>query len=328
MTSFVLRTFIPLAILGLGCQGHQVPLSKVAEILLPGSANRFDYQSLEENTGRLFLSHMGDGHLVVIDVIHNKVIADLPGYATVTGVLAVPEVGKLFASAAGTHEVVISDLKTLKILARLKGADFPDGVAYAPKERRVFVSDESGEIELVIDAVTNRVLGKVELGGEVGNTRYDAKNHRILVAVQTKNEMAAIDPKTMKLIGKYPLPGSHHPHGFLVDDERGLAYVSCEGNAKLLVVDLGSMKVIQTLPVGSGPDVLAFDLGLRRLYVACESGVVNVFQEAGGKLTDIGAVRAPHSHTVSVDQKTHRVYLALKDVGGKPVLWVMEPTKK
>src|SRR5712692_397695 len=34
------------------------PLRVVADVPLPGSASRFDYQSLESASGRLFISHM------------------------------------------------------------------------------------------------------------------------------------------------------------------------------------------------------------------------------------------------------------------------------
>src|SRR5207244_11437203 len=68
----------------------QAPLRAVTDVPLPGSASRFDYQSLEPTSGRLFISHMGAGQLVVFDVHAGKVIGNLDGFPTVTGVLAVP----------------------------------------------------------------------------------------------------------------------------------------------------------------------------------------------------------------------------------------------
>jgi hypothetical protein len=38
------------------------------------------------------------------------------------------------------------------------------------------------------------------------------------------------------------------------------------------LVDLANMKVLATYPVGKDPDVLAFDTGLKLLYVSAESG--------------------------------------------------------
>ncbi len=76
------------------------PLHLVADVPLPGSASRFDYQSLESGPGRLFISHMGAGQLVVFDVRAGRVIGNLDGFPRVTGVLAVPTEHRAYASAA------------------------------------------------------------------------------------------------------------------------------------------------------------------------------------------------------------------------------------
>src|SRR5207245_8586188 len=151
----------------------EAPLRVVADVPLPGSASRFDYQSLESSTGRLFVSHMGAGQLVGFDVRTGRVIGNLDGFPTVTGVLAVPAEHRAYASAPGDHAVVVVDDSTFHSVARVPGPRFPDGIAYAPEERRVFVSDESGRRDFVIDAATNSVVAQIELGGEAGNTQYD-----------------------------------------------------------------------------------------------------------------------------------------------------------
>src|SRR5881296_4066325 len=183
------------------------PLRLVADVPLPGSASRFDYQSLEPASGRLFISHMGAGQLVVFDVRAGRVIANLDGFPTVTGVLAVPVEHRAYASATGDHEVVVVNDSTFQIVARVPGPRFPDGIAYAPEERRVFVSDESGRRDLVIDAATNAVVARIELGGEAGNTQYDPGSHCVIVAVQTTNQLAGIDPATAT-IGRPTAPSS------------------------------------------------------------------------------------------------------------------------
>src|SRR2546429_4136259 len=118
----------------------EAPLRLGADVPLPGSASRFDYQSLEPASGRLFISHMGAGQLVVFDVRAGRVIANLDGFDTVTGVLAVPVEHRAYASATGDHAVVAVDVSTFRIVARVPGPRFPDGIAYAPEQRRGFFS--------------------------------------------------------------------------------------------------------------------------------------------------------------------------------------------
>src|SRR5437667_7244347 len=178
----------------------EAPLRVISDVPLPGSATRFDYQSLEPASGRLFISHMGAGQLVVFDVRAGRVIANLDGFPTVTGVLAVPVEHRAFAPATGDHEVVVVNDSTFQIVARVPGPRFPDGIAYAPEERRVFVSDGSGQRDFVIDATSNSVVARIELDGEAGNTQYDAGSHCVIVAGQTANQLAVIDPGTATIV--------------------------------------------------------------------------------------------------------------------------------
>jgi DNA-binding beta-propeller fold protein YncE len=177
----------------------------------------------------------------------------------------------------------------------------------------------------VIDARTNAKRSTIDLGGEAGNTHYDSVSHCILVAVQTRNQLVAIDPADERIVARYDLPGSDHPHGFTIDEAGRLAFVTGEGNGKLQVVDLRTMKVVGTYGVGDDPDVLAWDAAWRRLYVAAESGVLSAFVVDGATLHPAGEVRLPHAHTVAVDPRTHRVYVPLESVDGVPVLRILTP---
>lgn len=300
-------------------------LKLVKEIPLPGPANRFDYQSFDGSTGRIYMNHMNAGRTIVFDADSTRVVTEIADVPRATGVWAVPSHHHVYISAAGAHTVTIVDDRTLKIVSRVGDIRFPDGIAYAPNADKVFVSDESGNADVVIDAKTGTKRSTIDLGGEAGNTHYDSVSHCILVAVQTKNQMVAIDPISEKIVQRYNLPGSDHPHGFTMDEADRLAFISCEGNAALIVLDLRTMKPVQQLRTADDPDVLAWDPGLRRLYVAAESGVLSAYWLDGAALKPAGEIRAPHAHTVSVDPRTHRVYLPLENINGRPVLRIFEP---
>jgi DNA-binding beta-propeller fold protein YncE len=303
------------------------PLRLASDIFLSGGASRFDYQSLEPGTGRLFMSHMGAGQLVVFDVRGAKILATIDGFARVTGVLAVPAEHRTYASAAGDHRVVVVNDSSFEIIARVPGPDFPDGIAYAPDERRVFVSDESGRRDFVIDAAANTVAARIELGGEAGNTQYDSGSHCIIVAVQTANQLVVIDPATARIVRRISLDRAvRFPHGVYIDVPHRLAFIAGQESGTLGVFDLQTMQLRQVLPIGSDPDVLAFDPSLGRLYVAAESGTVAVFDEREGSLVQLGWYRAPKAHSVAVDPDTHRVYLPLASLDGRPILRVLVPT--
>ena len=302
------------------------PLKKVADIPLPGAAVRFDYQSFDPVHNRLYIAHMNADQLVVFDVAKREVVANLDGFPNVHGVWAVPEINRVYASATGEHQLAVVDMQTLKIIATPGPIKYPDGIAYAPAAKRVFVSDEHGNADAVIDATTNAMITTIPLGGGAGNTVYDSGTGQILVGVHEKNELVSIDPATATIVGHHPVKGVESPHGIVLDVEARLAFVAGEENNKLAVLDLTNGQVLAVYPVGKDPDVLAFDPGLKQLYVSAESGEVTVFRENGKALQNVGTLSMPHAHTVAVDPKTHWVYFPLQNVDGKPLLRIMEPS--
>jgi hypothetical protein len=305
--------------------GSRLPLREVARVALPGPSVRFDYTSLDPTSNRLYVAHMDASQLLVFDVRTRKVLETIPAPG-VHGVLAVPQIGRVYASATDAREVLTLNARTDAVIATAPAGQYPDGIAYDPVERHVFVSDESGGVETVLNAAGHRIA-TVSLGGEAGNVQYDAGSGMVLADVQTENVVAVIDPRSNRVVRKIPLPGCDHDHGLFVDASRRLAFVACDGNARLLTLDLRTRKVTGNASVGGSPDVLAFDSSLRRLYVAAESGEVAVFAEHPHGLTKLGqAPLAPYAHTVAVDPRTHLVYFPLQSgSSGRPQLLIMAP---
>jgi len=306
-----------------------LPLRTLRDVPLTGGATRFDYQSFDPNTGRLYIAHLGDSTMVVFDSNKEAKTGEVKNLSRVHGILAVPELHRVYASATGTNELAIIDDSTLQIIARAPAGDYPDGIAYAPKLNKIYVSDLHGKTDTVIDAKNNERVATISLGGGAGNTQYDSVSEHIFVTVHGKNQLAEIDPTKDEVIAQYALPGCSEPHGLLIDSEHRLAFVACEENAKLAVFDLESKSMTAIHSVGADPDVLAFDKGFVRLYVSAESGVISVFDERGRSLEKVGEGSfAPHAHSVAVDTRTHRVYFPLQNVGGKPTLRIALPSDK
>jgi YVTN family beta-propeller protein len=306
-----------------------LPLRTLSDVPLTGGTTRLDYQSLDSGSGRLYIAHLGSDLMTVFDVNKETIVGDVKDLKRVHGVLAVPELHRVYASATGTNELAVIDDQTLQVVARVPAGGYPDGVAYASKEGKIYVSDLHGKTDTVIDAKTNKPIATIQLGGGAGNTQYDLVSDRIFVTVHGQNELAEIDPTKDQVIGHYPLPGCAGSHGLYIDSEHRLAFVACEENAKLAVFDLEAKKMTTIQSVGADPDVLAFDRAFGRLYVSAESGIISIFDEHGRSLEKVGeGFFAPNAHSVAVDQRTHRVYFPLQNVGGKPVLRIALPSDK
>jgi len=303
-----------------------LPLHPVARVPLSGPPVRFDYTSIDPTTHTLWISHMDADQLLAFDVVHRKIVRTIaaPG---VHGVIAVPALHRVYASATNARSMYTIDARTGRVLAKAPAGEYPDGLAYDPVQRHVFVSDESGGIEAVFSAAGHRIA-TIQLGGEAGNVQFDAGTGHVLADVQTRNDIAVIDPKSNRIIRRVHVPSCSNDHGLLVDAPHRIAFVACDGNAKLLTLNLRTMSFTGTFDVGSAPDVLAYDSSKRRLYVSAESGVVAVFAEHPHSLKKLGqAFLATEAHSVAVDPHTHLVYFPLQSgSNGKPQLLIMAPT--
>ena len=301
-------------------------LQRIADVPLGGGTTRLDYESIDTIRHLLFIAHLGDSTVIVFDTNSDRVVARIEGLSKVHGVLVIPELGRVYASATGTNEVVAIDETTLKITARMPGGVYPDGMAYAPKFHKLYVSDEHGNTDTVIDVRTNERIGTIALGGEVGNTQYDPVSKHVFVNVQTRKQLVEIDPATDKIVARTDLPGADGNHGLLIEPRQRRAFIACEGNDKLLVLNLESKKIIASFEVGADPDVLAYDSSLGYLLVAGEAGIVSMFEVAGGQTSKIGeGFLGANAHVVATDSVSHRSYFPLKDINGRTILRIMRP---
>ncbi len=117
-----------------------------------------------------------------------------------------------------------------------------------------------------------------------------------------------------------------------LDPEHRRAFLACEQNSLLTVLDLDTFEPIAYLPLADGADVVKFDPGLNRIYVACYSGAISVLEQKDPqhyrKLGDVNVAHAVHS--IAVDTETHRVYAPEQEEDGIPVarLMIYEATGK
>ncbi|PBA08518.1 YncE family protein [Mycobacterium avium] len=318
-----------------GCSSTQVPsigelpLRRVSETPLTGGTVRFDYTALDAGRGLLFVAHMGAGQLVEVDVHAHTVVRTLGDLPNVHGVIVVPDKHRVYATATGRNQMVAVDEDFGDVVFTAATDTYPDGLAYDPIRNTVWTTNEHAGSETVIDAETGRVLATVPLGGKVGNVVYDPTTDRMVVAVQGRGDLAVIDPVSFAVTERIPTAGCDHPHGLALDTVDQVMFLGCEGNATMVSVDLPGRTVIDHQSVGEAPDVLAYDEGAHRVYVAAESGWVSVFDHSGGHLTPRGSAHlADGAHSLALDPATHHSYFPIPSgTGGGPVLWEFEPTR-
>ena len=310
------------AALGLSAKPDAPTLKKVTAFDLPGpGGKRFDYLTIDADDHYLLSAHLAAGQTYVIDLRTNGVVATIGDTPGAEGVEYVPELKKFYTSNAGDNTIGVVDLRQMKVIKKIPTDAKPDGSTYAAPFHKLYVSDERGKAEAIVDVTKDEIVKTLHFDSETVMPQYDPVARKVYVNLQDKNIFAVIDPATDEVVGRYPVGRCEGNHGMTLDPEHHRAFLSCEGNELMTVFNLDTHQPIAFLPLAGGPDVIKFDPGLKRIYVACSSGAISVFQmddpDHYRKLEDFPVQKKVHS--LAVDPETHRVYTPEQEENGKPV---------
>jgi DNA-binding beta-propeller fold protein YncE len=308
--------------LGLSAKPGTATLKKVTEFNLSGPpGKRFDYLTITPDDHYLLSAHLAAGQTYVIDLRTNKVVATVLDTPGAEGVEYVPELKKFYTSNAGDNTIGVVNLKQMKVVKKLKTEAKPDGSTYAGPFHKLYVSDERGKAEAVVDVTKDEIIKTLHFDSETGMPQYDPAAKKVYVNLQDQNIFAVIDPATDEVVGRFPVGRCKGNHGMTLDPDHHRAFLSCEGNDLMTVFDLHKNQPIAFLPMAGGPDVIKFDPGFKRIYVACSSGAISVFQmddpDHYRKLEDFPVQKKVHS--LAVDSETHRLYAPEQEADGKAV---------
>ncbi len=294
----------------------------VDKIKLEGDLG-WDYIAVDDSTNRLFVSH-GD-RVQVVDLSNgNKLLATITGLNGVHGIAIANEFNKGFISSGKDSSVLVFDLKTFATITKFKvtGAN-PDAILYDKFSKRVFTFNGKSNNSTVIDANTNKILGTIDLPGKPEFAVSDGQG-KIYDNLEDKNMICAIDASAMKVVTSWTLGEAKSPTGLAIDTKTHNLFSVCDGSI-MVVSDIDSARATHFLPIGDGPDAVAFDAGLNRVYSSNGDGTLSVYYEGSKKnFYGLGNITTQkRARTCCVNSKTHHIYLPTADLGPAP-----EPTKE
>lgn len=256
--------------LGMPAQSVAPTLKKMREFDLPGPpGKRFDYLTIDTDDHYLISTHLAAGQTYVIDIRTDKVLATVSDTPGAEGVEYVLELKKFYTSNAGDNAIGVVDMGQMKVIKKLKTEGKPDGSTYAAPFHKLYVSDERGKAEAIVDVTKDEIIKTLQFDSETGMLQYDPVARKVCVNLQDDNIFAVIDPTADEAVGRYPVGKCKGNHGMTLTPEHHRAFLSCEGNELMTVFNLDKNLPIAFLPLAKGPDVIKFDPGLKRIYVAC-----------------------------------------------------------
>jgi DNA-binding beta-propeller fold protein YncE len=290
-----------------------------------------DYLTVNDQT--LFVTSESSGALFKIAFdssdLRASTVSEMPGAGAAHGVALVPELNVAFITRSEANTVDVFDPKSLQPLASIPVADDADAILYIPSAKLVYIAHGDANMATLIDPEKRATVGNIQLPGKPEFPAIDSGSGLLFQNLKDTNEVAAIDVGHRSVIGQWPLAPCEGPSGMAIDSEQRRLFAVCSGNAKLVVFDLESHRVITTLGVGGGPDSVAFDRTLHRIYTAGKAGEMTVVQQDGpDNYRVLDRVHTHYgAHTLTVDPVSHRVFVAYASLIAHPRIAVFSPTR-
>ena len=159
-----------------------------------------------------------------------------------------------------------------------------------------------------------KVAGTLALGGKPEFAASDGRG-TVYVNIENKNEVVAFDSKKLTVKGRWPVDPGEEPAGMAMDREHRRLFIGC-GNKKMIVMDADSGKVIDALPIGDECDATAYDPATQLAFSSNGDGTLTIVKNSGGKWDTVDTVTTERgARTMTVDPRTHRVYLLAAEYG-------------
>jgi DNA-binding beta-propeller fold protein YncE len=284
----------------------------------------FDYVMLDNSTRRLYVSHATQ--VDVMDADTGKVVGTIPDTPGVHGVAIASAFKHGFTSNGRENKVSMFDPATLQLIKKIDVGKGPDGIYYDERTKRVFTNNHGSHDVSAIDAATGDVVGTVKVEGD-GEQAVIGADGLIYVNSEEAGEVVVFDPKSLEVKKRFPIGVAKVPTGLAYDAKTNRLFIGCRNEPKMVVMDAGTGKVINSFPIGAGVDYAAFDPATSLIFFSCGVGTLSIFHEkSADEYEDAGAVKTqPSAKTMAFDPKTKKIFLPAAEYTETPAT---EPGKR
>ena len=256
-----------------------MPLQHLGFVDLPahGKDGGFDHAAVHEPTGRIYVAHTANDAVDVIDIETQKFVGSIPGLTAVAGAL-VAEPDLVFTSNRGENTVGIFRAEEAPHVDKIAVGMRPNALAYDPRRTRLLVAH----------------VGDPAIPGSYTVSVVDvhARQRIADIAVAGRTRWTVYDPVA---------------DGF---------HVNIADPPQIVVVGSGDpvgIRRVVAIP-HAGPHGLDIDVGRRRLFCACDAGVLLEVQADSGEVLATEAI-AGVPDVVFFNAALRRLYVAIGNPG-------------
>ena len=259
---------------------NALPLQLTGHVDLPAhrGSGGFDHAAVHAASGHVYVAHTANDAVDVFDPAARKLLFSVPDLAAVAGALVSDDSQLVFTSNRGENTIGVFAPGPDPTVTRIAVGVRPNGLAYDAKRRLVLAAN-------VGDPAVPRsyTLSMVDL---------DARAMRSSIEVPGRTRWAVFDPQAE------------------------VFYVNIMQPSQIVVVDARTPdRIARTMPIpADGAHGLDFDPATRRLFCACDAGVLVTLDAGTGKVLNQGKLSGVPD-VVWFNPKRRQLYVAVGDPG-------------
>jgi len=270
-------TLLCLAAMGVQAQ-EPTALKLTRTIPLFGVKGRFDHFAIDVKGRRLFVAALGNDTLEAVDVASGKRLHSITGLRKPQGVLYLPESNQLVIASGGDGTVKFFDGASYALLKSLGSLDDADNLRFDAKAKLIYAGYGDGALA-AIDAQKFEVVGTIKLEAHPESFQLEQNGNRIFVNVPDAKHIAVVDRHKRTVIATWPMEQFHANFPMALDGANHRLFVGCRMPARLVVFDTTIGTVVTDLAISGDTDDMFYDAKLKRLYISCGEGFVDVIDQ-------------------------------------------------
>ena len=228
-----------------------------------------DTCTLADHYPNSFVYRIDTASLAIDQVIE---VGSVPKYVEVT-----PDGKYLLVSNWCSYSESIVDVATGKELMQISLGAFPRGIAVDPTSTTAYVAVMGSTRIAAIDLATFAVSWISNVGSAPRHLVMSPDGHWLYATINGDGVVDKIDLTTRKVVTR--VATGRAPRSMTISPEGSYLYVVNYMTNTMSKVRTSDMHVVQTVPTKADPIGITYDAATHKVWVACYSGAIMVFQD-------------------------------------------------
>ena len=196
---------------------------------------------------------------------------------------------RLFATPEGYQAVLVLDVQSGKLIHTIRGIEKPHAILYREDLHHLYVTDgEAGDLK-IFDSANYALLSTVKLLLDADSIGYDPATKFLYIdngggdAHETYSMISVVDTTGGKKVADMKVDGDTL-EAMALERSSPKMYVNNRAKGQVEVIDRNKREVVASWPVTKSKTnvAMALDEANHRLFIACRSGDIVVFDTTTG----------------------------------------------